>query len=277
MSLIVKPPSWRYCTSNLTGTPALLNPGANDTAGVGSKGSTVSVLTAIPHDVELLMISQGGRGVSASNTSALLDVMVDPAGGTSWAATPLIPDLLAGSTQAASSAPPSRWFSFPLWVKSGSSLGVRTQSVVATSGRTVILAFGGNRNPGSWWCGQRVTAYGIDSANSRGTMHTPGNSGAYSSWTNLGSTVSSPGGAVQFMVQGAATTTANAMDYHFELGIGGDAIGPPIFHETFTNETAWQTPTGPVFREIPSGAQLQIRATARVTAQAQDVAAYVVH
>lgn len=281
MSLIIKPPSWGHCTTNLTGTPSG-NLGTNLTAAANNvDGTAVSFIANLTHDVEYLVIGASAVSTAGANSSALLDILVDPAGGSTWATAPLINDLLIGQTVTGSTTVPwPIWYHFPIWLKSGHSIGgqLRTAHTAnITTGRVVIYAYGGNANPGSWWCGQTVESVGINAATSQGTDHTAGNSGAYSAWTNLGSTLSKPCGALQFAVQGSNDDATQALNsYYFEFGVGSTRIGPNIYRGTSTSESGWPSPTGPIFCALPAATQLQVRGSCGGTAEVLDVAAYAV-
>jgi hypothetical protein len=247
MGLITKPPDFRHCTASLSAPSTTvigtaINADAND-----ADGTDVAFLTALTHDVEYLVI-----------------------------------DLLAGQSGAATTTSPiAVWYHFPIWLKSGHSIGGRMRTAHTsqiTAGEVAIIAYGGNTNPASWWCGQHVTTIGVDDTISQGTNHTAGVSGAFSAWANFGSTLPAPCGALQFGVHGTNTdTTQAATAYIFEFGIASTRIGPSIFRSTNTNEAGWTSPTGPIFYSAPSGAQLQVRAACQaVSAEAIDVAAYVV-
>jgi hypothetical protein len=252
------------------------------TAGANNAdGTQVALITALTHDVEFLAIGYSAFGATGVNGSTLLDILVDPAGGTAWAAAALIDDLLVGESIATSRAAGGpQWYYFPVWLKAGHSIGAhaRTARAATTTGQIVVVSYGGNANPSSWWCGQHVTSIGITAASSKGTDHTAGNSGAFSSWTDFGSPLPAPCGALQFAVHGTNTdTTQNNSDYHFEFGVGGTRIGPKIYRGSTTSEASWTMPTGPIFCALPSGAQLQVRGTCAGTAEILDVAAYAVH
>jgi hypothetical protein len=282
MGLITKPPSWAHCTTNFPSTPAI-TVGTNFTAGLNdADAASVAILTNVTHDIEYLVLGFHATGGTGLNTSMLLDLLVDPAGGSTWATDPLINDLLVG--QAGTNAQATSglsYYHFPIWLKSGHSLGVRARTAHTsdvTTGRIAVLAYGGNANPGSWWCGQHVTTIGVDPSISQGTNHTPGNSAAFSTWVNFGSALPAPAGAFQFFVQGTNTdATQQSLSYHFEFGIGSTRIGPPILRTTNTTEMGWAFPTGPIFYSAPSAAQLMVRAACSVTAETLDVAAYAVH
>ena len=282
MGLIIpKGPSWGFCVDNITGTPNATLPGTQVTAGANDTPATaVTLLDDLTHDVEYLRIGTRGYNSLGNNGSALLDILYDPAGGTDWQT--LIPSLLTGFTLATTaSAGVPLWYDFPIWIPAGASIGARAQTAHSsdiTSGRVVVQAFGANANPASWWCGQSVSAIGVDVANSIGVLHTPGASGAFSSWANFGSTLTADAGAVQWAVQGPNTGTAATAAFRFEFGISGQRIGPSCTRSISSTETGWSMPLGVILANLPGGAQLQVRGASSVASpQAIDVAAYVVH
>lgn len=249
------------------------------TAGASnSDGSAVTLLSALTHDVEYLVIGAGRFSAVNEDTSTLLDILIDPAGGTSWSS--LIDDLLVGESVlmgGATAIPCPVWYHFPLWIPAGAAVGAmaRTARGSTLAGQVLAFGYGANANPSSWWCGQRVSSIGINAAASMGQDHTGGN-GAFSTWADLGSPLGDACGALQFAVHGANndTNTSNAA-YHFEFGVGGNRIGPTIFRMNSTGEAGWWTPTGPIFHSLPAGAQLQVRAFQHL--DVLDVAAYAVH
>jgi hypothetical protein len=276
------PPAFTLWSSNLTGTPAIA-PGTTLTPGAANvDGSVAPVLSALSHDCELLVIQLANGNDSATNNSRLVDIMIDPAGGTSWTA--LINDLMCGYSPSfdggdAGGAGEPRTYYFPLWLKAGTSIGARIRAAQGAAGTISVLmtAHGGNQNPGSWWCGQAVTEIGIDAANSKGTNHTSGSTGSFSSWTNFGSTTPAPAGAIQYGLQYGGDTTVTSLAYHVEFGAGSTRIGPTFYQIGFTVENIRLIPQVPIFCSIPSGTQLQVRATCSGSPETLDVAAYVVH
>jgi hypothetical protein len=220
MGLIIKPPSWGYCSTNYASTPSGALSGVNVTAGANNaEGTAVSQIAALTHDVEYLVVGLNSWSATGGNGSVLVDILVDPAGGSSWSE--LISDLLGGQAlSAGASLPYPYWYHFPIWIPAGTSIGVqaRTAHTSGVNGRPAIIAYGGNANPSSWWCGQRVEAIGVSPSTSQGTNHTPGASSAYSSWTDFGGPLSAKCGALQFGVQGTnADVTQATGSYWFEL------------------------------------------------------------
>lgn len=276
-------PSWAYCTHNFPASVAPSTLGATATAGASNTDGTAVNLfgAALTHDVEYLRLGFSTSQPANVDNHMMATILIDPAGGSTWQT--LIPDLVIGSTGNASTAGlepsgPSAIFDFPLWIPANASLGIRARTAhsSAVALRCAVFAFGGNANPASWWCGQRVTAIGTNPSSSSGTNHTAGNSGDFSSWTNLGSPLGSDCGALQWAV-GSSGAFTNARSYHFEFGVGGERIGAPFFKTVTTSEVGYWFSTGPVFRKLPAGAQLQVRASCNNTAQPIDCAIYAVH
>jgi hypothetical protein len=278
-------PSWAYCTHNLPADIDATALGASCTSGTSNAdGSPVALFaSALSHDVEYLRLSLNGTIPSSGNNDVLMTVLIDPAGGTSWAT--LIPYLIVGAMgdvtlTGSTPAGPSGGYDFPIWIPAGASLGVMARSAHTSAAvlKVTAFAFGGNRNPASWWAGQRVTAIGVTAAASTGTAHTAGASAVFSSWANLGSALTADCGALQFGVNGPGVAAYSGNNYQFEFGVGGVRIGPPLFRILTSQEAGWCVPTGPIFEKLTAGTQLQVRAACNgASPQALGVAAWAVH
>ena len=284
-------PSWGRWTHNYGAVSTITSstaygtahsPGAN--SGTPADGSATTVLSALAHDCEYLVIGLTGFGTSGQDQSTMLDVLIDTAGGTSW--TELISDLLVGMIAVTQgwtiSAGPALMYHFPIWLPAGTSIGVRSKTVNAsapsTSPRVLMLAAGDNKNPGSWWCGQKVATVGtLDQNACRGQAITCGASASFGSWADLASPLSARGGAVQFAVQGAGNSSQSAGVYYMEFGFSGAAAWPPVYKCLTSQEAGTHWFHGPMFYDFPAGAQLQVRGGSSLSSpQAVDVAAYVV-
>lgn len=279
-------PSWAHYSHNLTNTITGTTFGTQVASGTSSAdGSAVTLLSALSHDVEYLKLTLGTSATSATENNALMDILIDPAGGTSWSV--LIPSLaVAGLYQIAlaTSAPsgPSGGYDFPIWIPAGASIGAQARNAGGTLQTFSVLAMaqGGNANPASWWCGQRVSAIGIDAANSRGTSHAPGaTANVFSSWADFGSPLGEACGALQWAVMGELTGSAwTSRQYEFEFGVGGVRFGAPFMRAITGSENGFWIPTGPIFKRLPAGAQLQCRGKASANSSvATSVAAWAVH
>jgi hypothetical protein len=286
MGLILpRGPSWTHWTTNLAPTSSStigtqVPAGSTISYVANTDGDPVTLQSALSHDCEYLIISIAYSGSSVVNSSMLVDILVDAAGGSSW--TELIADLFGGFTGSYAGNPASvgREYHFPVWLPAGTSIGARARcahSALVTP-RISLQVGGGNSNPGSWWCGQKVTTVGtFDTANSIGQAHTPGSSGSFSSWTSLGSTLSRAAGAVQWAVQGEMDDTMSSVLYRWQFGMESRQVGPELMHFSAGSEQTSRQFYGPVFYSFPAGAQLQVRATAfSGTANPSDCGAYVV-
>jgi hypothetical protein len=287
-------PSWGRWTHNYGAVSTITSSTAYGTAHLPgpnsvtpADGSATTVLSALAHDCEYLVLGFSGFGAANQDQSTFLDLLIDTTGGTSW--TELMADLLVGML--GSTVPwtggngPPLMYHFPIWLPAGTSIGVRSKtfsaSVPSPSPRVLMLAAGDNKNPGSWWCGQKIETVGtLDQNACRGQGVTCGASGSFGSWANLGSTLSARGGAVQFGVQGAytaAVTNQSSGTYYMEFGFSSAAAWPPIYKSLGSGETASHWFHGPMFYDVPAGAHLQVRGGSSLSSpQVIDVAAYVV-
>jgi len=278
-------PDWAYCTRNYPSSvnAEALGAAVTSNATANTDGTAVDLFgAALTHDVEYLRLSFSAAQTAGQNNDALATILIDPAGGTSWST--LIPFLICGlvndvSISGSSPAAQTCFYDFPIWVPSGATLGcqVRANNTSAATWQVLAMAFGGNANPASWWCGQRVTAIGVTSAASDGTSVVPGASGSFGSWTDVGSTLGADAGALQYGVAGPGGTFAFGASYEYEFGVGDVRIGAPLFRNLTTNESGWWIGTGPIFRSVASGSQLRARGRCNTTAQTLSVAAYAVH
>jgi hypothetical protein len=281
MSLILPPFAFAHCTDNLSGlTPEVgiaLGTSVTAAAGANADGTAVSVIAALTHDVHYLTIGIGSAVSTTSvDTAALMDILVDPAGGTTWAA--FIDDLVCGFCPAMSSGSIglSQYYHFPVWIKSGSSIGAQVRSATASHGlQVVIWAYGEPSRPDAWWCGHQVESLGINAASSKGTDITPGSSTATFSWTNVGSATSGRYGAIQFGQNGSDGISA-AQSYHTQIGIGSARVpGTPTFNwGGNTTESSSRSGHGLVWCDIPEGTQMQVGACCSGAAEVYDVALY---
>ena len=252
----------------LTGTPAatwgteLGDPGATP----HTKSTTASLIgTGLSAPGYWIEVHITGTGEATADSSALCDIMYDPAGGTSWSV--LIPNLVCGFRivgTASGVGGASYWF--PLYVPRGSTIGARWQSIRAsplagTRARVAVTVWGGFSKP-PFWYGQSVTAVGAATAASAGLDINPGSTGAYSAWTSIGGTTNPNFGFLTIGAQG--TTTVHTADIYFvQYGYGSTQIpGAQIRFGYTTSEVLVQNPPFlGTWSSIAAGTQLQVRAT----------------
>lgn len=217
---------WHF--SNFTtpsATPSTsVTPGANN-----AEGSWTQVATSanIAYDVCLIYLAVGGGNTSTAQKDHLLDIGVDPAGGTSY--TEVINNIVCGQTQAVTTG----WdeFVFPLRIKNGSSVAVRVQGNNATAGTVRVVAdfYGRPTEPSVVPVGQWSETIGTITS-SAGTSVTPGNA-AEGSWTSLGTTTKALWHWQIGMQLSNATITAQYTT--FDLAYG-DATNKEIILEDVT-------------------------------------------
>jgi hypothetical protein len=283
--MLINPPfQFSRQVDNLTGTPPAATVGTNFTAAAnsGSNGTDTAVLSALAFDCYYFIIGIGGITGANVDGRASLDVRHDPAGGTSWAT--LISALVCGysAVPAAGVTGIGFWYHFPLFIPAGTSLGVRSRTSHTsniTSGRVVMYCYGCPNRPDMWWCGSAVESLGISALSSTGTSHTPGNSGAFSSYASVGSVTTRRYGAIQFGVNGSDASSL-AIGYYWEMGYGSNKLpgSPTFYNSSTTGEVTARTGFGqPIFCDIPAGTQMQCRATGSGTAEAYSVAMYGVY
>lgn len=256
-------PAFANCTDNLTGAPHALGQfGTNFTAGANNAdGATVTVLTAVAHDIHYLVIGLAGNAVTGGDGQVLIDVLQDPAGGTAWAS--LIDDLISGFTLALSTnCPIGLWYHFPVYIKSGTSIGVRARTAHTsdiTIGRVVMYGFGNPKRPEMWWCGSKVESLGINAAASKGTNVTPGNA-TYGAWTSVGSPTTGRYGAIQIGVNGTDAASIG-IGHYWQIGHGSAKLGGSgtVATANNTNEAGPRNIAIPMWCDIPEGTQMQVR------------------
>lgn len=193
--------------------------GATVTPGNNAFGSWVQLMNsaAVARDVFAILINVNSIAVSATAKDALVDIGVDPAGGTSYST--VIPELLASCASPYNVGAGGIWYLFPLWIRAGSSIAARASVNNATVGtaRVNCRVFGSPRDQRLIKVGTRVEAIGTNTAASAGTSITSGTT-SDGSWTSLGST--SRDAWWWQLGMGVNDTTMTARAYHADVAVG---------------------------------------------------------
>lgn len=273
-------PAFTWCVDTNTGTPAATTHGVNFTyGGSNADGTTVQLLSSTARDACYMVVGFSGAATSGEDNSALVDILWDPAGGTAW--TNFVDNLIGGFSAATTAlVMMAHWYHFPIWIPAGTALAIRARkngATAATGGRCMMFLYGEPKRPEMWWCGQRVESLGITDATSKGTAHTPGNSGAYSTFATVG-TSTRRYGAIQF-ADGGTDNLADSVGHFWQLGIGDSQIpGTPTIYSAITNgESGTRAGAMPIFCDIAAGTDIQIRGTGSGTSEAHNVAVYGVY
>lgn len=150
------------------------------------KGTAVSLIAgaSVPDDVFGISICFAGGNSNGSARTFLADLLVDPAGGTSWST--IINNLYF---QAPSISMNGFWFYFPLYLKNGTSIGCQVQCSVANiTTRCAVRLHCRPSRPDLLKCGSIVETFGATTASSTGTAMTPGTNAQGSYTASLGTT-----------------------------------------------------------------------------------------
>jgi hypothetical protein len=160
------------------GTNPSLTPGTSTIPGASNaEGGNALIATGaqLTQDVYWVHVAISGGGTSAAAKNHLLDVGVDPAGGSSY--TYVVSNMVCGATPAYGAAPGAvAHFYFPLFIKAGSQVAMRVQGSNATAGTVRITAkfYGQPSSPHTMPVASFSETIGTIT-NSNGVSFTPGN------------------------------------------------------------------------------------------------------
>lgn len=258
--LTTKGNTWGFRVSNI-GTPNT-SPGTSITPGAtNAEGTYTQVLSALAQDCYWFEIAIAGGNTSAGDKSHLLDIGVDPAGGTSWIS--LIQNICCGSSAPWVSG--AYFYCFPLHIKSGSTVAVRIQGSNGTAGtvRVAVTAFGKPSKPEMIQYSSYAETIGAIT-NSGGVSVTAGTSAAEGTWTSLGTTTKDLWWW-QLTAQ-ISNGTITSLAYYFDMA-HGDANNKHIIAQDiqmFIPGTAEQLSLAPQFwgyHEVKGGDTIYVRAS----------------
>lgn len=228
--------------------------------GTGAKSSWSEVISdaAVTTACHGVYVEIAKTATGATDTSAVLDIGTDPAGGTSYSA--VISNLLVGFADDPNANVGNggvQQYFVPLEIPSGAAVAIRgqTNGGAALSASVRVSLWGAATGP---YSGATCTTYGISGTN--GTAVTPGNDSTWGSWTSIGGTTAADLQAISLGVQfGSATVNRNA--YQLQIGVGSAAISNIYDVKGSTTETIHgPRPVMPTYVYVASGAQLQVRA-----------------
>lgn len=249
--------NWGTNPANSIGTS--VTPGASNVEGSWTQVASSANIAQDCYWI-YMQVHSGATATAAKNH--LLDIGVDPAGGTSYVA--IISNIVCGAAPSLTQAG-NREFVFPYFIKAGSSVAVRIQGSNATAGtvRVPMRFYGQPTNPNAVPVGNISQTMGTIT-NSRGPSFTPGNA-ADGSWVDLGAT-SNPLWWWQLGYQiDNGTITA---EYTYIEVAWGDATNKhtmfKMMHGGTTSETcglAAQTHLLPcaAYNPVPAGANIYVR------------------
>lgn len=233
--------------------------------------SWVQLVASTSFDADGLVLRTSGHNAAATASPALLDIAI----GASGQEQILIPNAASATT-----------FYFPVQIQAGTRISAKAQGARTSVNINIALDLYGAHGlignvaaPATW------NAYGISTANSRGTAVTPGNSNTWGSWVDLGATTSDHDWW-QLLVGMGANTATTAITYRAMLAPGANSTeaeavatsNTPLNAISFflgTNEAnSFQRMVRGRYSPVKSGDHIWAKATASGTAQTIYVSAY---
>jgi len=204
---------------------------------------------------------------SVAVTRFLIDLLVDPAGGTSWS---VVVANIAVNTPNFTICGSS--YHFPITIKAGSSIGLQMQcSTAAVTLRAMVVVRGKPSRPELVQSGYAVQTLGAVTASTEGTAFTPGTNAMGSYSASLGTLTRNAWYWQLGHVISDATQTAQIVGVDVAAGDASNKIicGQAFWHtEPSTTETAGKCafPFGGLpYRNAPAGSNVYVRSWANTT------------
>lgn len=265
--LHIPQPSHGWFTYNNFGANPSATPGTSVTPGISNaEGSWTEIVSdaSVTQDVYgfFLRISDNAVATPTTGKNFLLDVGIDPTGGTSYTA--IISNIVCGSAGPITAAAGHNFF-FPLRIPAGSAIAVRIQGShgTATASRVGIKLYGQNSNPLLFPVGTFAETIGTIT-NSNGVSFTPGNA-ADGTWTSLGTTTN-PLWWWQIAYQvdnGTITAEYTYIELAYGDGSNKHIICEKMHQGTSSEQIGQALNTNLIFMEaycpVPAGATIYIR------------------
>ena len=243
-------------------------------------GTFVQLFSALAFDVYQIDLYVAEINAGTVDTSALLNVGIDAAGGTTY--TVLVPDVLIGFAFAGNQFGRGSVAQFPVYIPAGATVAVQIQSIV-TGGETAevgMTVHGGTPDGEPFPKHGLIVAYGVTAASSSGT--TPGNANANvkGAWVELTSATTHPHRGLVVSAQGADGVLNND-SYLIDIGIGAVGVEVVLIADIWVVLTGGELVLRPALvfpfrRDVPEGSRLSIRAQVDTTDSQDnlDVAVY---
>jgi hypothetical protein len=248
--------NWGTNPSTTPGTSVI--PGASN-----AEGSWTQLLTALAFEVHGILIRVSDGTQSGQIKNHLLDLGIDPAGGSSYTA--VISNIVCGESALITNTGSGHRYFFPLRIPSGATVAARIQGSNATAGTVIvgIRVWGEPDAPYFLPVGQYSETVGTIT-NSNGVSFTPGNA-SDGTWVSLGTT-SRECWWWQIGYQVDNGTITGEYSY-IEIGVGDStnkSVITRVLHGGATTEScgdcmgAHLVPLG-AYCSVPAGSELWIR------------------
>jgi hypothetical protein len=233
----------------------------NASANVEGAWTQLASSANVAQDCYWMEVIIHSSAVTAVQINGLLDIGVDPAGGTSYSS--IIANIIAGQSPAVTTAGGPKQYLFPFFIKAGSSIAARYQnSAGGNNARVAIRLYGQPTNPLANPVGAFSQTFGTIT-NSSGPTVTPGNA-ADGSWVDLGAAASN---LWWFQVGHQINNATVTAEYTYIETAWGDASNKHSMHKYLHGGTTAEVsnmlinPDSHVqsFMPVPSGANIYCR------------------
>lgn len=258
--------NWGATPSSAMGTSVT----SNATANVEGSWTQIAASSDITSEVYWLNVRISHGYSSGASRPSLLDIGVDPAGGTSYVEQ--VQNLICGNSADFTTPGGGHCYHIPIRIRAGSSVAVRLQSGGTTvPTRVSAMFFGDPSRPEMAPNGTVFETIGTVT-NSLGVSFTPGNTGTYGSWVSLGTTTRE----LWWWQLGAQVdnATQNALGYRYELAYGDASNKTTILINAFNTRSTESS--GHIYAEhlmsaaayclVPAGSTIYVRGTCTATA-----------
>jgi hypothetical protein len=272
-------PDFQWQFSNVATTRLVAGWGTSHTAGVAPAFSTYSTLVTAANvlsDVYLVELIFSNAFLAATTRNLLVNIGIDNAGGTNFVTK--IPNLIAGHAGSMIVGGGISYV-FPLYIPSGSSIGIQASGNTGFTFNTAIKIYGQPRRPDAIRVGSYVTSFGVTAATATGTAITLGTT-ARGTYTQVGATTTRPhwwwqmgytfidtgvtAGSVAFDMAAGSSTTANKQ-----------LMQNVLYFQDATERINNQPPFGNFYNNVAVGENVYIRGQGSGNAETStSVAAY---
>lgn len=247
-------------------------------ASANVKGAWAQLTASCPVDAKALYLRGNGFNATGVASPGLVDIAV----GGSGSELIVFPDLDVGFTPANAS-----WI-VPCDIAAGQRVAARLASPRTSTTLQIVADFLGEVDIAGGPAGVAAWAtYGVDAGNSRGAAVTPGNSSAWGSWAQLGTTSADHDVWLARADMGGNSNTT-AVNYRAQMAFAPDATAASLCATNGTHlelPQAFAVTTSEVLNQyhyddwglyapVPAGTPIWCRATCSGTAQTIYVVAY---
>ncbi len=226
------PSDFGWSVQNHTSRPAAAM-GVAVTPGNNSKGTAAQLFTALANDVYEFEVCINNASVSATSRNIIVDILYDPAGGTSW--TTLIANL-GGACASTMDSLGGIWYKFKVFIRAGSTVAAKASCNGSTTGlRVWMRCYGRPRNPELYKVASYTESIGVTTASSSGTSITAGTT-SDGSWTLIGTTTKD-----LWWWQAALfvdDTTMSAVNYTLDVAVGSNGEMPLITDQMWRSDAS---------------------------------------